>query len=264
MRYNEPALSAGERHWLLNRLIPALAAALALILAACAGSPATTPESPPDPLAITQETANKIRQANTFRLDVTQTGPDYAINTGYGSVLFRRASAQYVAPGTMQAAVRVNAAGIPIDVDVYADGSDQYYRAIWTGGQWLNETFSPGFDPQTLIAEDTGFQAALTAVLDLTYQGETTLENGVRVLHVSGTADGAAVSALLVGLIETQGTVGVDLFIDTETGYPARFMLTEAVDGEREPRIWTIDVYDINAPTELTPPEATAESTAAP
>ncbi len=239
---------------------------LLLMLVAC--TPAETAVVPTqDPFSLVQNAADNIRSADTFRIDVTQTGPDYAINTGYGSVLFRRATAQYVSPGTMQAAVRVSAAGLPVDIDVFSRGEDQWYRAIWTGGNWLHETFAPGFDPQTLIAEDTGFQAAMSAVIGLSFVGDETLDNGTNVYHLNGTAEGSAVNALLVGLIETQGDVGVDLYVDRETGYPVRFVLTETVfngEGTPEPelRLWVIDVTNINAPAELeTPPESTAEAT---
>lgn len=256
-------------------MVRAAAVLLLLMLAACGGSENATAVPTQDPILMVQTAAENIRSADTFRIDVIQSGPDYAINTGYGNVTFRRATAQYVSPGTMQAAVRVSAAGLPVDVDVYSRGEDQWYRAIWTGGNWLHETFAPGFDPQTLIAEDTGFQAAMSAVIGLNLVGEETLDNGANVYHLNGTADGAAVNALLVGLIETQGDVGVDLYIDRATGYPVRFILTETVfNGEGtpapEPRLWIIDVTDINAPTQLeappkstadTQPEVTAEST---
>lgn len=260
----------------MKRLVLCLLA-LVVFSAGCGAAPAASPTPAPDPLALVTDTAGKIRDASSFRLDVTQTGPDYSIGTVYAPVLFRRASAQYVAPGIMQASVRVIAAGLPVDVDVFARGPQQCYRAIWTGNTWLNEAFAPGFDPQSLIAEDTGFQAALGALVDVRLVGEETLENGARVLHVSGTADGSQVSALLVGLIAPQGTVGVDLFTDAATGYPARFTLTETVVDEfgvrqPEPRVWTIDVSDIDAAGELpdpdgcqpAAPEATPEVTAAP
>jgi hypothetical protein len=166
----------------------------------------------------------------------------------------------------MQASVRVNAAGLPLDVDVFSRGENQWYRAIWTGNNWLNQAFSPGFNPETLIAEDTGFQAAMDSVIDLSYVGTTTLENGANVHHLRGTADGSDVNALLVGLIETQGVVGVDIFIDQTTLYPARVTLTETVYDENgtptaEPRIWTIDILDVNAPANLDDPESGVETT---
>lgn len=238
----------------------------AALFAACTGgaSPTSTPTPTPDPLALITEAANKIRAADTFRMTVDQRGPDYTIYTDYGAVLFRRADAQYVAPDVMQAAIRVLAVGLRVDVDVFARGEDQWYRAVWTANTWLHQPFAPGFNPRALIAEDTGFRAALDAVIDLRYVGETQLESGQNVLHISGMADGADMNALLIGLIEMNGTVQVDVYIDRETGYPARFVLTETVPGEDAPRVWTMDVLEVNAEPSIDPPaevEAAAEPT---
>lgn len=245
---------------------------IVLLLAACAPGEPSTPAPTPDALALVRQAADNIRSAETFRLYVEQSGPDYVIETLYGGVLFRRAVGQYVAPGQMQAEIRVSAAGLNVNVDVFSRGEEQWYRAIWTGNQWLREDFSPGFNPEQLIAEDTGFRAALNALLDLDYLGIETLENGATVHHISGLADGAAVSALLVGLIETAGDVRVDVYIDTTTLYPVRFTLLETVPvvadgglpnlnsrlapGAPAERLWTVDISDINAAPALDGPEA--------
>jgi hypothetical protein len=63
----------------------------------------------------------------------------------------------------------------------------------------------------------------------------------------------------------------VDVFIDTATGYPVRFMITEenspwAVTPEPgqdpEPVVWVMDIFDINLPAQLDEPELETESTA--
>ena len=146
--------------------------------------------APPDPHQLIQEAADKIRSAETFRIDVTETGPDYTLYTEYATVFFRRAVAQYVSPGIMQATIRVIAAGLPLEIEVFSEGAEQWYRAIWTGNLWLKQAFAPGFNPTTLIAEETGFQAALDALIDLTYMGEGELENGTPVHMLAATAEG--------------------------------------------------------------------------
>lgn len=230
------------------------------LLAGCASTPDATP-TPADPMALVNDAAAAIRSADTFRMIVDQVGPPYPIDTEFGSVTFRRADAQYAAPDTLQAALAVLALGARLDVDVFARGDNQWFRApLWTGDQWLNAIFAPGFNPQTLIAEDAGFQAAVNAARDLVVVGDTQLETGQNVIHIQGRADGPALNGLLVGLIQMQGEVTVDVFIDRETGMPARFILTEPVEGEDEPRIWTLDVLDVNAPAQLDDPEATAEA----
>jgi hypothetical protein len=247
-------------------LISALIVAVPVIVTACGGG--DTRYEAIDPLALVTTAADEIRQATQFNMSVDQTGEDYAIGTAYGNVLFRRATASYVSPRTMQANVRVNAAGIPLDIDVFSYAENQWYRAIWTGDNWLNEAFSPGFNPESLIAQDTGFQAALSAVRDLSYVGITSLESGQEVHHLRGTADGAGLNALLVGLIEMQGVVSVEVFISTADNYPARFVLVETVppgeNGEASTRTWTIDITDINGEVLIDPPlnfDATPEVT---
>jgi hypothetical protein len=219
-----------------------------LLLTACGGGPVT-------------DAANQIRAASTFRMIVDQTGPAYPIATDFGAVTFRRADAQYAAPNLLQAQVAVLALGARLDVEVFARGAEQWFRApLWTGDQWLNAAFAPGFNPEILIAQETGFQAAVDAARDLELVGATQLETGQNVLQVRGVADGAALNGLLVGLIEMTGEVTVDVFIDRDTRLPARFVLTEPVEGSDEPRVWTLDILDINAPVALDDPEATAEA----
>lgn len=231
---------------------------LILVLAACGQSE----EPPPEPLALLEEAAVNVRESQTFRMEVTQSGGDYIMYTEYGSVLFRRTLAQYVAPNYMQSEVRVLAEGIPIDVDLFSAGENQWFRAIWTANQWVNVPFAPGFDPETLIAEDTGFQAALDAMIDLEYIGTENLEDGTPTYHLTATADGAAVSALTVNLIEARGTVQVDVYIHRDDIVPVRFILAEP-DDVPEAIEWKIDLYDFNDDPELTPPPDVEIETAA-
>jgi hypothetical protein len=253
------------------RLSPIILIALlmAALLTAC-DSPSDAP--PPDPLAIITTAAERVRAVETFRITVDQSGPDYFLYTDYAAVMFRSASAQYVAPDTMQATVRVIAAGLPITIDVYAKAEDQWYRALWTGNSWLNQPFQADFNPATLIAEEAGFQTALDSLIELTYGGATTLESGVEVYQLNATASGPDVTALLGGLIEPVGVVEVEVYVARADGFPVRFVVREfdspftvtpAPGQTTEPVTWTIDLFDIDAPAEIDEPvrDAAAEST---
>lgn len=234
--------------------------ALALILAGC-GSGGDDSEEDIDPFALLGEAATNIRAAETFRLDVRQSGAEYNIfillDGEEQEVAFRRAIAQYVSPDRVQGTVRVIAGGVlPVDVDIFSYGFDQWVRFV--GTNWIDEDFAPGFNPQTLIAEDTGFQAALAALTELDYEGIETLEDGTSVYHIAGIAEGDAVTSLLVGMIEAEGLVPVDVYIDRENRLPVRLIITQLetiTEDEDDPTTWTIDVYDVGDEPELTPPD---------
>lgn len=232
---------------------------LASILVGCAGTPT---EPPPDPMALVTEAAENIRQTDTFRMLVERTGAPYYILTDLGNVAFRRAEAQYVAPNVMEAHVRLIAAGLPTEVGVFSRGDEQWYKNdILTGGRWYNAPFSPGFNPQALIAEETGFQQSLQALIGMTYVGDVTLEDGSPAYQLDATANGGDVTALLAGLIEMGGTVEVQVYIHRETRMPVRFVITQpdtVTEDEPEPTTWTIDIYDVNGAATVDDPEPNA------
>jgi hypothetical protein len=230
--------------------------AFLIMIAGCSGSPTESP--PPDPTQLITEAANNIRTSQTFRMDVDRTGAPYRVETGLGSVIFRRAVAQYVAPDILQATVRLIAAGLPADVDIFSRGDEQWYRnAILTANTWLNAPFAIGFNPRTLIAEDTGFKAALNSLIDLTYVDEENMADGTPVFHLKGTAKGEDIAALLAGMIQATGNVLVDVYIDQAQRIPVRFIIVQpdtVTETEPEPTTWTVDVYDINAEPDIDEP----------
>ncbi|MBZ0298683.1 MAG: LppX_LprAFG lipoprotein [Anaerolineae bacterium] len=235
------------RRWLLGLMV--------LLFAACSG---TATEEPVDPFQLITDAAKNIRESNTFRMSVDRTGASYFVQTDLGLVDFRHAMAQYVAPDILQATVRLIAAGLPADVEVFSRGDNQWYRhAVLTANLWFNAPFAEGFNPEELIAQDTGFQMALHSLINLSYEGRDNLEDGTSVFHLKGLADGADISALLANLVETTGQVFVDVFIDQKMMIPVRFVIVQPdtiTEAEPEPTTWTVDVYDINAAPELDPP----------
>jgi hypothetical protein len=110
-------------------------------------------------------------------------------------------------------------------------------------------------------------------MIELKYAGVATLENGAETYHLTATANGPDMTPLFGGLISPVGTVAVEAFIDKTTRAPARFLITEhdtpaaatqEAGAESEPIVWTIDLYDIDAPSQIVPPQAaTAESASA-
>lgn len=239
---------------------PVLIVFTALLIAACTGNGAN--ESPPDPVDLITEASNNIRASETFRMDVRRTGAAYYVETDLGSVDFKHALAQYVAPNILQASVRVIAAGLPADVDIFSRGDDQWFRnVILTANTWFNAPFALGFNPEKLIAEDTGFQMALNSLINLVYEGREELEDGTPVHHLSGTARGEDITALMANLVEATGEVLVDVFIDRNQVIPVRFIIIQpntVTDDDPDPTTWTVDVYDINAEAEVDSPGTTS------
>ena len=240
------------------RLTPILLI-LALLMVSCEGD---TSEADIEPLELLTEAAENIRAADTFRLYVEQTGASYFIPIYLGAdivnVEFRFARAQYVAPDVISATARIVTIGLALDAEIFSRDDDQWYRIPAGAGPWINADFAPGFNPASLIAEDSGFQAALTALLELEYIGEETLEDGTPVYHLKGIANGPDVTALVVGLIDAQADVPVDVYINRENRYPVRLVLTQPetiTADEPEPTTWTIDVFDVDAASEIEAPD---------
>lgn len=234
---------------------------IALALTGCASEQRS---SVPDPMTLLTRAADAVRSVDTFRLYVEQSGADYKIpvilGAGVVNVSFRFARAQYVKPDVLQASVRIVTQDFPriaIDVEVFSLNTDQWFRLAQL--DWVNQDFAPGFNPLALIAEDSGFQAALTSLVNLSYLGRTALENGTAVHHLRGIASGPKVSALVVGLLNVQGVLPLDVFIDADTGFPSRLVLEipdTATEQQPEATKWTINVYDINGPVDMMPPSA--------
>lgn len=259
---------------------------LALALIGCGGSGEAESEEEVDPLDLLTQAADRVRVVETLRLDVTQSGEDYLIAIApEGEVIdvaFRQARVQYVAPNILQGRVTVIAGGVlPLDVEIFAVSTNQWIRLV--GASWIVDSFAPEFDPQSLMQDDSGFQAVFSTLDELEYVGLETLIDGTRAYHIRGVADGAAVTALLVGLIDPVGAVPVEVYLDRDTLYPVRLLLTTVlppgvdgagdapgVDGveataeatliENDPTLWQIEIYDINGDRELTPPEGALDA----
>ncbi|HEX2621721.1 MAG TPA: LppX_LprAFG lipoprotein [Phototrophicaceae bacterium] len=237
-----------------------------VVLAGCGGGGGNDPT--PEPLALITEAASKIRASKTFRLYVEQTGATYHFQvyldearTKLVNAEFEFARAQYVADDTLQANARIlidtGLGQLAQDVTIFSQGTDQWYRLASL--PWIKGDFAPGFNPATLIADDSGFQAALTALTDLQFVEEKTLEDGTPTYHFKGNANGPAIKGLVVGLINFAEVVPVDVFVNRDDHYPVRLILTQpetVTEIEKIPTTWTIDVYDVDEPSELTPPDA--------
>lgn len=228
--------------------------ALILVLVGCTAS--ATSESLPDPDQLLQEAADNILGIHTLKMLVERTGADYILQTDIGDAIFHRIEVQYVAPDTVQARAKVTLAGLPAEIEIFAQDENQWWRPV--GLPWQQMIFLPGFNPRALLQEeDRGLRAAIRAMKDATLNGETQLEDGTPVYDLVATADGEEVSWLMVYVIQITGQVRVNMFIDKTGRMPQKFIIVQpdTATDTKGPTTWNIELYDFDAEPSLTPPE---------
>lgn len=237
----------------MSRLLTLLIIASLLLIGCTAGAPAT--EAPLDPHTLLTQSVANLRPKQTFRVIVERSGADYLFKTDLGDVIFKRAEGQYISPDTIGAKVKIVLGNLPVEADVYAKGEDQSVRGVWTSMKWEAGVFAPGFDPSKIISqEQSGLDQAVNALVDPKLVGEETLDDGSAVYHISATANGADVAAMVVNLIQMTGTVNVDAYVAKDSGLPVRFVIVQpdsATAAQTDPTKWTIDLYDFDAKSEV-------------
>ncbi|GAB4311835.1 MAG: hypothetical protein Kow00117_04900 [Phototrophicales bacterium] len=231
-----------------------------LMLAACNGG--NEDEPAPNVHELIDRAAALMQDAQTFSLEIIAEGAPFVFlieppGIDPIEVSFNRAIGQYVTPGEIYATVNVNVGRLTLDAVVYANGDDQWFQIPPLVG-WVNSDFAEGFNPTRLVGADSGFRAALVSIVDLEYVGRESI-NGVGVYHIAGTANGEDISNLLLsGLIDDMtGIVPVQIYLHQETGYPVRLIVEQpGTATETDPNTtWKVDVFDINEPSTIVPPE---------
>jgi hypothetical protein len=216
-----------------------------------------TPEAPPDVRALLVTAADILLNADTFQLEINQSGTPYifTIDIGQGEIetYLRRVIGQFVAPDEVYATANVIAGSLPIDLTLYGKADDQWFNP--SNLTWINAPFADGFDPRRVVGEDSGFRKALNSLGELNYVG---IEDffGVQVYHIKGIGNPEDVSALLVGMIEFTTPLPLDVYLRVDNGEPVRMIITQpdTATAETPNTQWTVDVFDINGEKNFTPP----------
>lgn len=228
------------------------------LLVAC--SPATSDlPTISDPTASLRQAVEQIRATETFRILIEQTGVAYRFQvsldagTTFVSAIMRRGEAQFIVPDELYATVRLEVAPLPaVNTEIFAKASNQFFRLA--GGDWINFPIAEGFDPSELVRDDGGFSQALGQLRDLQYMGTDTLIDGTVAQHIRGTANGDTINDLMFNLLAlTQDNIQVDVYLDSQTNFPLRMLLTlpgtaSATEGDTQ---WNIELYDMNAPARI-------------
>lgn len=235
-----------------------------LLLTGCDPTPTPEPDYP-DPHQLVQDAVQATRKADTFKLIIERGGaPVYIDETQ--AIEFLRAQGHFVLPDQVQVSVKIKLAGVVGQAELIASGLNQYLsHTTLTGGMWHKFTFLPGFDPENMLAENGGLDRALSSVKELELIG-VEQKDGKETYHVRGTGVGEDVAAFTLGLVSNHD-VEVDAWIDTETKRVVHLRVVEInrplPEGETEPPVWTVELYDYNTdltveiPEDAVEPEAT-------
>ena len=237
---------------------------LVLVLAACNGDDDDEgSDGEVDPTALLEDAAQQLDDTDAFEIVLEVSGaPVFFDADAIGldtPIQFRRAEGFVARPDALQANVTVLIEDSAVEIEVIAVAEDQYlFHPALTFGQWQAITFSPDFNPETLLEGEQSIAEALRTVQEVTYVGEADLD-GLTVHHLQGQVEASQVKAVTVGLIGTEtGNVQTDIFIRQDNGRLEQLVLEEPInpniDPER-PAVWAIGVYDYGADVTITRPE---------
>lgn len=233
-----------------------------LALTGCTGTAATN-EPPPDSAQLLKQATDNILAVQSLKIIVDRTGADYILKTDIGSATFNRMEAQYGAPNKMQAKAKVTLHQLPVEIEIFAQDDDQWWRLV--GTNWAKQTFLPGFNPRSLLTqEDRGLRAAFAALENVKYVGDEQLDDGTPVYHLNATADGDKISWMMLYLVQISGQTTIDVYIDKDKRLPQRLVVVQpdTATDKQKPTTWDMEFYDFNVDAKLVAPATPAESTA--
>lgn len=226
--------------WLLSSLL--------LLVAACA-----QPTPLPAASEILTQAAQAMQTLQTVHFRIERSGAPAYIDTA-NTLIFRRAEGDYATPDQAQAAVRVVAPGVVVEVKIVSLGGD-YWETNPLTGEWAKYP-GIGYNPALLFDPETG----LTKLMREDLQGLTLVgleENpdfpGTPLFHLTATAPGQPLMALTADMVG-RGEVAFDFWIEPETGFVWRLQIVEPETDPEEPTVWVLDFEQFNKAVNITPP----------
>ncbi|RMG96237.1 MAG: LppX_LprAFG lipoprotein [Chloroflexi bacterium] len=223
---------------------------LGVFVVACREAP--PPELPPE--EILQRSAERMQALSGFHFVIERTGAPAYLDPD-GTISFRRAEGDYVAPDRTRAVVRVIAPGLVTDVNVVSVAAVQWQTNILTGA-WEELPPNWGFNPAVLFDAEVGLQAVLTADFrNLSLVGTEKLDDGPDELLyvVSGDVAGERMYRMSGGLIGPE-MVQARLWIRPSSFELVRALVTEPVAEASEPSVWQIDFSEFGRVVAIEPP----------
>jgi lipoprotein LprG len=209
-------------------------------------TPTITPTPTPSPAEILAKSGDAVLAMKSARFTLVREGPPIQFDptTGMG---FAEAAGEYQAPDRVSAKAKVTLFGNMLELEIYWLPEGVFILNPLTK-QLQEAPADMGIDAAAMFTPE-GIPAVLkTGIQNPQRIGYETVED-VKTIHIRGQADGAVLSPLMAGALESGTLYPVDAWVEVSTYYLVRFHITEP-DGNG----WMIDIFDINTPIEIRKP----------
>lgn len=223
---------------------------LLTLIGACAGPTSEIM----DPEEIIFRSVERMKSLSGFHFVIERNGALAFLNEE-GTIAFRRAEGDFVAPDRARATIRVIGPGLVAEVQVINIGDIQWETNFLTG-EWQQLPPDWGFNPAALFDAEVGIQPILENDLsELEWLGLQELDEvpGKLLYALSGELNGERLHQLSFGMMGPE-MMTITLWIAPETFELYRMLITETPHGEDEATIWQVDFWDYDRVVEITPP----------
>ncbi|NQV05621.1 LppX_LprAFG lipoprotein [bacterium] len=223
----------------------ALIAALVLFASSCGGSDdgascGFEAALITDTLQVTADAMAGISSAN---FDMTRTGAEVEVQ----GMVFDSAIGQYGAPSSARALLRVDAAGVSVELGTISIEDRTWLTNPITGG-WEELTRGTGFNPAVVFDTATGWKPLIESLGDPRYSDAA---QGCESMVLLGEIEPARITSLTLGLVESQ-EVDLELWVDPGTHLVSRAAFSTS--GGAGISDWLIQLSGFNAPADIAPP----------
>lgn len=240
---------------LAGLLIPLLAIIL-LSLGACQSEPEATatpspsPTPTPDPAAVLRQAAEAMQALESVHFEIAHSGGPIYFDPQQ-TLLFNKASGDYVAPDAAQALVDVQAPGLNLQISTIAISEEQWITNPLTQG-WEKLPPGWGFNPAILFAADAGWLRLLDEGVTAVSPMESTIIDGRTYHLIQATIAADQMQGITAGMVPSQEVMAM-LWIEPETSRIVQLNFSTAA-GDGELSDWLITFSDFNADIAITPP----------
>jgi lipoprotein LprG len=221
--------------------------AVLLVAAACGDGAPPAPDGPFDLDALIDEAAVAMGGLQSARFTMERSGAPVEV----AGLEFDSAEGQYAAPASARAILRVQAAGLAVEVGTIAIEDRVWLTNPLTGG-WEEIPTGSGFNIALIFDPRVGWVPLLTEDLsNVVYQGVGDAGDGDRhVIH--GSIAASRVEFLTAGLVEAQ-SVDADIWIHPATGHITRVEFETTLEGAVSR--WVIELSEFDRPVAIEAPD---------